>query len=88
MAGAIKGYSFLQLMVLVMTTRNQAVFDAALALPEAEQVLLVERLLESLSPELDGLSDDEFCAELERRRAEVEQGVVQPIPWSEVRLED
>ena len=71
-------------MVLSMTSENQAVFDAALALPEAERALLLERLLESLSPEPGELTDDEFFAELERRRAEVEQGLVKPIPWSEV----
>jgi putative addiction module component (TIGR02574 family) len=71
-----------------MTAQTQAVLDAALALPEAERALLVERLLETLSPEEEELSDDELFAELERRRAEIEQGLVKPIPWSEVRLEE
>ena len=71
-----------------MTPQHQALVDAALALPEAERTLLVERLLESLAPETDDTSDDEFFAELERRRAEVEQGLVKPIPWSELRLEE
>jgi putative addiction module component (TIGR02574 family) len=71
-----------------MTDQTQTVLDAALALPEAERALLVERLLETLSPETDELTDDELFAELERRRAEVEQGLVKPIPWSEVRLEE
>jgi putative addiction module component (TIGR02574 family) len=73
---------------LSMTTDSQAIFDAALALPEPERAMLVERLLESLSPEPDELTDDDFFAELERRRAEVEQGLVKPIPWREVRLEE
>jgi putative addiction module component (TIGR02574 family) len=71
-----------------MTIPNQAVFEAALALAEDERALLAERLLESLSPDRDELTDDEFFAELERRRTEVEQGLVKPIPWSEVRLEE
>jgi putative addiction module component (TIGR02574 family) len=70
-----------------MTPETQALIDAALALPEAERVLLVERLLESLSPETDELGDEELLAELERRRAEVEQGAVKPIPSSEFRLD-
>jgi putative addiction module component (TIGR02574 family) len=70
-----------------MTPETQALIDAALALPEAERILLVERLLESLPPETDELSDEELLAELERRRAEVEQGAVKPIPLSEFRLE-
>jgi putative addiction module component (TIGR02574 family) len=71
-----------------MTAQTQAVLAAALVLPEAERALLVERLLETLSPESEELTDDELFAELERRRAEIEQGVVKPIPWSEVRLEE
>jgi putative addiction module component (TIGR02574 family) len=71
-----------------MMTPHQAIFDAALALPETERALLVERLLESLSAESGDLTDDEFGAELERRRTEVEQGIVKPIPWSQVRLEE
>jgi hypothetical protein len=43
-----------------MTIQNQAIFDAALALPEAERALLVERLFDSLSPEPGELTDDEF----------------------------
>src|SRR5690348_12289291 len=74
--------------VLLMTIPNQAIFAAALALPEAERALLVERLHESLSPEPEEITDDELFGELERRRAEVEQGLVEPIPWSEVRLEE
>ena len=71
-----------------MANQNQTVFEAALALPEPERALLAERLLKSLSPEAGELTDDELFTELERRRAEVEQGSVKPIPWSEVRLEE
>jgi putative addiction module component (TIGR02574 family) len=49
---------------------------------------LAERLLETLSADQEEVGDDELFAELERRRAEVEQGHVKPIPWSEVRLEE
>jgi putative addiction module component (TIGR02574 family) len=71
-----------------MTSENQAICAAALALPEPERAMLVERLLESLSPESDALTDDDLFGELERRRTEVEQGSVKPIPWSEVWLEE
>jgi hypothetical protein len=63
-----------------MTAQTQAVLDAALALPEAKRALGVERLLETLSPEGEDLIDDELFTELERRRSEIEQGVVKPIP--------
>ena len=67
-----------------MTTEHQAVIETALALPETERPLLVERLLESLSPEDDGLTDDEFYAELEQRRAEVEKNPASTIPSTDV----
>ena len=71
-----------------MNAQNQQIFAAALALPEAERLRLAEQLLDTLPPEAEDLSDEEFFAELERRRAEVEQGGVKPIPWSQVRLDD
>ena len=70
-----------------MSPETQSVYQAALALPEAERVLLTERLIEALSPEEAELTDDEMLAELERRRADVEEGRVKPIPWSDVRFE-
>ena len=71
-----------------MSPETQSVYQAALALPEAERALLVERLIETLSPEEIELTDDELFAELERRRADVEEGRVKPIPWEEFRFEE
>jgi putative addiction module component (TIGR02574 family) len=71
-----------------MKCEYRALAHAALALSEAERARLVEQLLESLAPKEAGLSDHELFVELERRRAEVEQGSVKPIPWSEVRFEE
>lgn len=76
------------LLGFVMNNPHQTLFEVALALPEADRVLLVERLLESLSPEPDEMTDDEFFAELERRHAEFEQDPSVAIPWSEVLKED
>ncbi len=70
-----------------MSDESQQIFDAALGLPEAERALLASRLLESLEPELEELTEDELAAELDRRRAEIDQGIVTPIPWSQVRFE-
>ncbi len=67
-----------------MTAQNKAIFNAALALPQAERALLVERLLESLSPEEDELTDDELAAELDRRLAEFQRDPSVGIPWSQV----
>ncbi|HKI36544.1 MAG TPA: addiction module protein [Gemmataceae bacterium] len=67
-----------------MTRQAQAICDAALALSEAERTELVERLLHSLPPDPDEMSDDEFYAELERRRAEIEKDPSAGVPWTDV----
>jgi hypothetical protein len=59
-----------------------------LALLEIERALLTERILESLKPDPEALTDVELIGELERRRTEGEPGLVKPIPWSEVHFED
>lgn len=58
-----------------------------MALKDEERFLLVEQLLERLSPESDELTDDELATELERRKAEFERGTADPIPWSVLRDE-
>jgi putative addiction module component (TIGR02574 family) len=68
-----------------MNDRYESILKAALALPEAERIFLIDDLMESLPPDTGPLSDEEMLAELERRHAEVEQGLVKPIPWEEVR---
>src|SRR5262249_61145025 len=42
--------------------QNQDVFDAALALPEAERIQLVERLLETLPPAQADPAEEDFLA--------------------------
>ncbi|HEX5271355.1 MAG TPA: addiction module protein [Gemmataceae bacterium] len=84
-----------------MTPETQALLEAALALPEDQRALLTERLLETLDEEgeemppeeeledeLEELTEEELLAELDRRRAEIEEGKVKPIPWSEIWLEE
>jgi putative addiction module component (TIGR02574 family) len=63
----------------------ESILKAALALSEMQRVLLIDELVESLPPETGPYCEEEMLAELERRRAEVEQGLVKPIPWEEVR---
>ncbi len=72
----------------VMNNHHQAIIDAALALPEPERALLTERLLESFSPAIDEVSDEELFAELNRRRAEMARDPSIAIPWSEVAKEE
>ena len=69
---------------VMIATQHQAVFDAALALPETERMLLVERLLDSLPADVDDLNDEELLAELDRRRAEIQRDPSIGILWTEV----
>ena len=69
-----------------MTT--QEILGAGLSLEEEEQFLVVEELLDHLSPEPDEAGDEELAAELERRKADFEQGTAGEIPWSVLREED
>lgn len=66
---------------------SPAVFEAALALPENERILLVERLLETLGPETDGADEAGLVAELRRRSDEIDQGKADLVPWSELKNE-
>lgn len=68
-----------------MSDQFESILKAALALPEMRRVLLIDELVESLSPETGPYSNEEILAELERRKAELEDGAVKPIPWEEVR---
>jgi putative addiction module component (TIGR02574 family) len=67
-----------------MTTQIKAVFDAALALPDTERLLLAEQLLQTLPSSADELSDEELFAELERRRADFEQDPASAISATEL----
>ena len=70
-----------------MSADSQSILDAALALPEADRTYLVDRLLESLPPDNELLSEEELFAELDTRRADFEQGTAKAVPWSELRKE-
>lgn len=68
-----------------MNSHFETILKAALALPEMQRVLLIDELVESLPAKTGPFSDEEITAELERRKEEVENGKVKPIPWEEVR---
>lgn len=72
-----------------MAPHTRRLFDEACALPEAERFRLAERLLASL----DGLADpadtpeaiaEAWAAEIDRRAREIDEGLVEPVPWDEV----
>jgi putative addiction module component (TIGR02574 family) len=68
-----------------MISDTQSIYQAALALPDAERLKLAERLMESLPPSEDELGECEFVAELDRRFAEIEKDPTSGIPWTEIK---
>ena len=66
------------------TSLNEAL-RAALQLPERDRITLVDALIEKLEPEINGSLDPEWLAEIQRRSDEIDRGLVQAIPWDEVK---
>jgi len=50
-----------------------------------ERVRLVQELLDSLDPAVAAPLNDLWLTEINRRSDEIDSGVVQTIPWAEVR---
>jgi putative addiction module component (TIGR02574 family) len=71
-----------------MTTETQHILRAAMALPEAERILLVEELLELISPEPEPCTDEQFAAELDRRAAECARNPSIAIALSDLLKDD
>jgi len=57
----------------------------ALALPTEARAALAGSLLESLDTEVDEDAEAACASEINRRVAELETGVLRPIPWADVR---
>ncbi len=70
-----------------MSPTGKALFQQAAALPENERLALVERIMETLPPAADDLTDEEWEAELERRRAEFDRGDAEPVSWEQLKKE-
>jgi putative addiction module component (TIGR02574 family) len=64
-----------------MELSRDAIFEAAMALPENERLDLASRLMDTLPPGIMSAEDPEFLAELERRFNDGSP----TIPWSEIR---
>jgi len=71
-----------------MTTVEE-ILQAIKALPIADQRRIFGELYEHLEPEEDDPAAvaEAWRAEVERRSAEIDAGLVKPVPWSEVRAE-
>jgi putative addiction module component (TIGR02574 family) len=59
--------------------------DTALDLPEDDRVQLIDALIDSVSPEEAVSLDEAWLKEIERRSAEVDAGLVKPVPWEDVK---
>ena len=57
----------------------------ALALPTEARAALAGSPLESLDTEVDEDAEAAWASEINRRVAELETGVLRPIPWADVR---
>jgi putative addiction module component (TIGR02574 family) len=68
-----------------MAPTLEAVYQAALALPDEERAELADRLLGTLSADVPSQLHPAWRAELKRRSAQVDAGEVAPIPWEEVK---
>ena len=64
---------------------TEQVFEAALALPEAERVELLEALITSLQPTDRPPFDESWREVIRRRSSELRSGAVTPVPWEEVK---
>lgn len=67
-----------------MSQGVQHLLDAALALSDEEQLELVAALTAAVDERGLHSHDPAWLEEIDRRSAEYDAGVVQPIPWAEV----
>jgi putative addiction module component (TIGR02574 family) len=68
-----------------MSTDFQALITQALSLPPEQRYQLAQRLWVSVEPQFD--EDEELFAEIARRDAEMESGIVKPIPYDQAMRE-
>lgn len=71
-----------------MSTAVADLLAAAMKLSEEDRQELADRLLDSLDPDptgINGMTDEEFEAELNRRAEELRRDPSAGIPWEEVK---
>lgn len=68
-----------------MNARVDHLLDEVLGLPAEERSALAVALLDSLETADEATISDQWRTEVNRRRAELRAGHVQPAPWTEVR---
>jgi putative addiction module component (TIGR02574 family) len=68
-----------------VTRPAKEIVSAAIKLTECDRLQIVEELLASLEPDTDNNIDTAWSAEVERRSREIKEGIVRPIPRTEVK---
>jgi len=68
-----------------MSGDTKKVLEAALRLPGSERLRLAERLLATFDGDPDPETAEAWEKEIARRSRDIEEGLVEPIPWSEVK---
>lgn len=63
----------------------QRLLNDALTIPESERAELAAQIIESLDPECDEDAQARWAEEIQRRLADLDGGLVQPIPWVDAR---
>lgn len=70
-----------------MVAAAQRILEEALRLPEADQLEIASRLLASATPDLNPVPDDEWVAELRRRKEEYLAHPETGISWEKLKAE-
>ncbi len=68
-----------------MSSETKKLLEAALRLPGSERLRLAERLLATFDGAPDPDAAKAWEEEIDRRSRDIEAGLVEPIPWSEVK---
>ncbi len=69
----------------IVSPEAEKLIEQVVNLPETDRVRVAEQVLASLDGEADADAASAWAEEIARRSREIEQGTVQPIPWSEVK---
>ena len=68
-----------------MARSARELFEEAMRLNPEERATLMRLLVDTLDAESDEGVEDAWRVEIERRMAELDAGVVQTVPWEELR---
>ena len=69
-----------------MSSDTKKLLEEALRLPGSERLRLAERLLATCDGGPDSGAAEAWEQEIARRSRDIEDGLVEPIPWSEVKV--